>query len=139
MSIQNNINEILEELNLFEDWEEKYEYLIDLAKEFPQIPQSEKIEKNLIHGCQSLAWFTARMENGKCFFSVDADSLLVRGILSLLVKAFSGAFPDELKNADLKFIDQIGLSSQLSSTRANSIQTVFQKMRNFAIQNLGEL
>lgn len=132
MSIKDNINEIIEDMELFDNWEEKYEYIIDLGKEFPTMPESDKNEKNLIHGCQSLAWFTAKMENGKCVFSIDADSLMVRGILSLLVKAFSNANPEEIKTSSLDFIHQIGLSSQLSSTRANSIQTVFDQMRSFA-------
>ncbi len=136
-SIQEKIKMTVEDMSILDTMEEKFEYLMELSAK-SSFPKDKKDDAHLIHGCQSLAWFHAENKGDVCFFYADGDSMIVRGILSLLTNIFSGHPAEEILQADIAFIEKIGLGSQLSSTRANSIKTVFDKIRNFATQTAGE-
>ena len=124
---------ILEDFDMFENWEQKYEYLIDLGKDLPSIDKKHRIEENLIKGCQSRVWLHAKEHNGKIIFSADSDAIMTKGIIALLIRVFSGQNPSEIINADLNFINMIGLKEQLSATRANGLLSMIKQMKLYAI------
>ena len=121
MSIKETEQQIVDEFSLFTDWLDKYEYLIDLGRSLPIIKESGRDEKNLIKGCQSRVWLAADYSDGKIWFTADSDAIITKGIISLLVRVFSGRTPQEIIDADLNFIKEIGLEENLSPTRANGL------------------
>ena len=125
--------EILEDFDMFEDWMQKYEYLIDLGKDLPSIEEKHKIEDNLIKGCQSRVWLYAEENNGKVVFSADSDAIMTKGIIALLIRVLSGQSANDIANADLDFINKIGLKEQLSATRANGLLSMIKQMKLYAI------
>lgn len=125
--------EIVEEFNLFEDWMQKYEYLIDLGKELPQLNIKYKTESNLIKGCQSRVWLHAEEKEGEVLFSADSDAIMTKGIIALLIRVLSGQKANEIANANLDFINKIGLKEQLSATRANGLFSMIKQMKLYAL------
>ena len=125
--------EIVEEFSLFDDWTGRYEYLIDLGKRNPGLPESEKTETNLIRGCQSQVWITARMEGDKLIFGGDSDALIVKGLVALLLRVFSGHKPEEIANAEPFFIDEIEMTQHLAPTRSNGLFAMIKQMKFYAL------
>lgn len=125
-------NEIIEEFTSFDDWMDRYSLLIDYGNGLEAFPQEDKTDQNLIEGCQSKVWFTAKMENGKIIYQGDSDAILVKGIVALLIRVLSGHTPAEIVNADLFFIDEISLREHLSPTRSNGLNAMLEQMLAFA-------
>lgn len=126
-------NEIIEEFSMFEDWLDKYDYLISLSDSLPVIDAAHKTEQYIIEGCQSRVWVDARLEDGKVYFSADSDAIIVKGILALLIRAFQGRTPQEIVDLNLYFIEAIGLQENLSPTRGNGVLATIKQMRLFAL------
>ena len=133
MSILVKEAEIIEEFELFEEWTEKYEYLIDLGRALPLIKEELKTEEYLIHGCQSQVWLNAELKEGKVFYKADSDAQIPKGIVSLLVRVLSNESPEEIVKTELSFIDQIGLKEHLSPTRSNGLVSMVKQMKMFAL------
>jgi cysteine desulfuration protein SufE len=130
----NEIQEdIIKEFELFDDWMDKYEYLIDLSRDLPLIDPKFKNNDHLISGCQSKVWLHADYNDGRIHFSADSNALITKGIIALLVRIFSGRTPEEIINADLYFIDRIGLRQNLSPTRSNGLLAFIKQIRNYAV------
>ena len=126
-------DEIIEEFSVFDDWLDKYDYLISLSDSLPAIAPEHRTEKYLIVGCQSRVWVDARMEEGKIFYSADSDAIITKGIIALLIRVLNGRTPQEVLDTDLYFIDAIGLSANLSPTRANGLAAMVKQMRLYAL------
>ena len=125
-------NDIVEEFDMFEEWMEKYEHLIDLGKSLPLIDAKHKTTENIINGCQSRVWLHADFEQEKVVFTADSDAIMTKGIIGLLVRTFSNQSPQDIINADTSFIDKIGLKDQLSPTRANGLLSMVKQMKIYA-------
>lgn len=126
-------DEIVEEFSDFDDWMDKYQLLIDLGSEQEPIDEKYKNEQNLIDGCQSRVWLQTDLVDGKIIFQAESDALIVKGIVTLLIKVLSGHTPDEILNADLYFIEKIGLKEHLSPTRSNGLLAMIKQMRMYAL------
>ena len=131
--IENIQKEIIEEFGMFENWIQKYEYIIDLGKELPEIKQEYKVDDNLIPGCQSRVWLHAERKEGKVIFFADSDAIMTKGIVALLIRVFSGHKASDIAMANLNFIDKIGLKGQLSATRANGLSSMVKQMKIYAL------
>jgi len=118
---------------MFEDWLDKYDYLIELGNELPEISDQFKTDEYLINGCQSKVWLNAEYKDGKVYYQADSDAIIVKGIAALLVKTLNGETPDDIINTELHFIDKIGLKQNLSPTRSNGLLAMVKKMKLFAI------
>ena len=125
--------EITEDFAMFDDWMQKYEYLIDLGKELSPIDEQYKTEDNLIKGCQSRVWLHAEYTKGKIIYTADSDAIMTRGIIAVLINVLSGQSPSEIANAKLDFINKIGLKEQLSPTRANGLVSMIKQMKIYAL------
>lgn len=125
--------EIIDEFILFEDWMQRYEYIIDLGKSLPLIDEAHKTENNLIKGCQSKVWVHADMEEDKLHFTADSEAILTKGIIAILIRVFSGQPPQAIVDASTDFIDQIGLKEHLSATRANGLVSMIKQMKLYAV------
>ena len=125
--------EIIDEFSMFDDWMQKYEYLIDLGKELPQIEKNLKIEDNLIKGCQSRVWLDAKHEDGKIIYTADSDAIMTKGIIAILIRVLSNQSANDIANANLTFINEIGLKEQLSPTRANGLVSMIKQMKIYAL------
>lgn len=126
-------DEIIEEFSIFEDWLDKYDYLISLSDSLPPIDPSHRTEKYLIEGCQSRVWIDARLEDGKVYYTADSDAIIVKGIIALLVRVMNGRTPQEIVDADFYFIEAIGLKENLSPTRGNGLLAAIKQMRLYAL------
>jgi cysteine desulfuration protein SufE len=133
MSINEIQDEIIEEFSGFDDWMDKYQLLIDLGNEQEPLDEKYKIESNLIDGCQSRVWLQADYHDGIIDFTAESDALIVKGIVALLIRVLSGHTPQEILDADLYFIDQIGLKEHLSPTRSNGLLAMVKQMRMYAL------
>ena len=133
MSINEIQDEIIEEFSDFDDWMDKYQLLIDLGNGQEPLDEKYKTEQNLIDGCQSRVWLQADYVDGKIHFSAESDALIVKGIVSLLIRVLSDHTPQEILNADLYFIDKIGLKEHLSPTRSNGLVAMMKQMRVYAL------
>ena len=133
MSINQLQDEIIEEFSLLDDWMDRYSLIIDYGNGLEPLPEEEKNERNLIDGCQSRVWFTAKLNDGIILYQGDSDAILVKGIVALLIHVLSGHTPEEIANANLYFIDQINLREHLSPTRSNGLAAMLQQMRLFAV------
>ena len=132
-SIQQKQDQIIEEFNFFQDWSEKYQHLIDLGKTLPEFDENNKIDSNLIKGCQSKVWLNSSFNDNMVIFEADSDAIISKGIISLLVKVFSGHKPDEIIEANIDFIEKIGLDSHLSQTRANGLLSMIKQIKIYAL------
>lgn len=133
MSIKDIQNQIIEEFSVFEDWMDKYEYLIELGKSVPIIKESDKTDSNIIKGCQSRVWLSVEYKDGKLFFKADSDAIITKGIISLLIRVYSEREPKEIIESDLFFLDEIGLKNNLSPTRANGLISMINQIRYYAV------
>ena len=132
-SINDIQKDIIEEFNFFDDWIQKYEYIIDLGKNLPAIESSQKINENLIKGCQSKVWLWAEKKNNTIIYHADSDAIMTKGIIALLIRVLSNQKPEEIKRANLIFIDKIGLKEQLSITRENGLLSMIKQMKIYAL------
>ena len=132
-SIQKIQNEIVEEFSMFDDWMERYEYMIELGKTLPLIDEKYKTDEYIIKGCQSKVWVHADMEDNKVAFTADSDAIITKGIIAILIRTFSGQPPQEILDADNAFIDEIGLKEHLSPTRANGLVNMIKQIKLYAI------
>jgi len=133
MSIQRLQEEIVDEFSMFDDWMQRYEYMIDLGKSLPLIDEKYKIEENIIKGCQSKVWIHAEMKNDKIEFTADSDAIITKGIIAILIRVFSGQHPQDIIDADTHFIDEIGLKEHLSPTRANGLVSMIKQLKMYAV------
>lgn len=133
MTIKEIQEEIIDEFSMFEDWEERYQYMIDLGKTLPLIDEQFKTEENIIKGCQSKVWVHAEMENNKVVFTADSDAIITKGIIAILIRVFSNQSPKDIIEADTGFIDEIGLKEHLSPTRANGLVSMIKQLKMYAI------
>ncbi len=127
-------DEIIGDFSMYEDWNDKYEYLIDFGKSLPHLDEKYKTEENRIHGCQSRVWLHAYMKDGKLLFDADSDAIITKGIVGLLVKVLSGHSPKEIAESDLYFINDVGLQEHLSPNRANGLVSMIRKMKMFGVK-----
>ncbi len=125
--------EIIEEFSIFEDWLDKYDYLIGLSDSLPAISEEHRSEQYLIEGCQSRVWIDAELVDGRIRYRADSDAIITKGIISLLIRVFDGRTPDEVLTTDLYFIERIGLGENLSPTRANGLLAMIKQMRLYAL------
>ena len=133
MTIAEIEEEILDEFALFDDWMQKYEYLIELGKDLPLIEEQFKDEDHIIKGCQSQVWLNAENNSGEISFSADSDAIITKGIISLLIRVFNNQQAKEIIIADLKFIDEIGLKEHLSPTRSNGLVSMIKQIKTYAL------
>lgn len=140
MTVSEIEKQIIEEFSLFEDWMDKYNYIIELGKSLPVIEEQYKTEKYLISGCQSQVWLHAEYKDGKVIFTADSDAIITKGIVNLLVRVLTNQPPDEIINAKLEYIDKIGLKEHLSPTRSNGLLAMIKQMKLYALvfKNLSE-
>lgn len=133
MTIAEISHQIIDEFASYEEWIDKYAYLIELGKECPVIDEKEKTESNLIKGCQSRVWLSCQYRDGNLYFSADSDAVITKGIISLLIRAYNGQRPDDIIAAEPTFIDQIGLKEHLSPTRSNGLTSMIKQIKMYAI------
>lgn len=133
MTIKEIQEEIVDEFAMFDDWMQRYEYIIELGKSLPLIDELYKKDENLIKGCQSRVWLHANKENDKIVFTADSDAILTKGIIAILIRTFSNQNPEDVMNADMSFIDEIGLKEHLSPTRANGLVSMIKQIKLYAI------
>lgn len=125
--------EIIEDFSVFDEWLDKYDYLIELSRELPPIDPKHRTEQYLIKGCQSRVWVDAEFRDGRVWFTADSDAIITKGIITLLIKVLSGRTPQEIIDVDLYFIDRIGLSENLSPTRSNGLLAMIRQMKMYAV------
>jgi len=133
MSIKEKEQEIIEEFSLFDDWMDKYNYIIEMGKSIDKIDEKYKKNQYLITGCQSQVWVHAEYKDGKVYFKADSDALITAGIVGLLMRVMSGQPPEEIVKSDLSFIDEIGLKEHLSQTRSNGLVNMIKQMKLYAL------
>lgn len=132
-TIQEIEQEIIDEFSMFDDWMDKYEYIIELGKDMESFPSEMRTDENLIKGCQSQVWFIAEQRDGKLYFKADGDAIITKGLAALLIKVFNGQRAADIATADLTFIDEIGLSQHLSPTRSNGLLSMVKQIRMYAL------
>jgi cysteine desulfuration protein SufE len=133
MSINKIQDEIIEEFDLFDDWEDKYAYLIELGKKLPVLEENQKTNENKIKGCQSNVWVHSELNEDKLLFKGDSDAMIVKGLVSMLIRVLSNQKPEEIAESDLYFIDKIGMQQHLSMTRANGLASMIKQMKMYGL------
>ncbi len=133
MTIEGRQQEIIDEFAIYDDWMEKYEYIIELGKDLPKIPEDKKTADRLIEGCQSRVWLNAECRDGIMYFSADSDAIITKGIIGLLIRVLDQESPENIAKSDLHFIGDIGLAEHLSPTRANGLASMVKKMKMSAL------
>lgn len=133
MTIKEIEQQIIDEFNVFEDWMDKYNYLIELGRECPIIDEKDKKEENLIKGCQSRVWVSAKLDNGKMDIKADSDAVITKGIITLLLRVYNNQDPQEVYDSELTFIDDIGLKTHLSPTRSNGLLSMIKQIKLYAL------
>ena len=133
MTIKSIQEEVIDEFLLFDDWMQKYEYMIDLGKSLPLINVNNKTNDRLIKGCQSKVWLDAQLKNGKINYTADSDAIITKGIIAILLRVFSNQTPDAILSANTDFIDEIGLKEHLSPTRANGLVSMIKQLKIYAL------
>ncbi len=128
-------DEVVDSFSMYDEWLDKYEYLIDLGKNLAPYPDSSKTDDRLIKGCQSRVWLDYQMKDGKLWFTADSDAIITKGIISLLVSIYSGRTPEEIASSDFSFIEKIGLKENLSPTRANGLASMIATIKAVALEN----
>lgn len=132
-SIEEIEAEIVEEFSLFDNWDDKYEYIIDLGKKLPPLNATYKVDENKVKGCQSTVWLAAEFSDGRLFYKADSDAVIVKGLISMLIRVLSGQEPDAIVNAKLNFIKDIGMMGHLAQTRSNGLLAMVKQMKNYAL------
>lgn len=133
MSIKEIQDEIVDEFSMFDEWDERYQYVIDLGKTLPLIDEKYKTEENIIKGCQSKVWLHGEEKEGNIIFTADSDAILTKGIIAILIRVFSNQKPADILQADMAFIDEIGLKEHLSPTRANGLVSMIKQIKMYAL------
>ena len=133
LTIEEIEREIVEEFSLFDSWDDKYEYIIDLGKKLPMLEEQFKKDENKVRGCQSTVWLAADYKDGRIFYKADSDAMIVKGLISMLIRVLSGQTPDDIVNAKLDFIREIGMMSHLAQTRSNGLLAMVKQMKNYAL------
>lgn len=133
MQITQRVDDLVAEFQKFADWEDRYKYIIDLGKNLPEMREEDKTEQNKVKGCQSQVWLHAHLDKGIVYFSADSDASIVKGIVSILVRVYSGATPAEILATKPEFLDQIGLRQHLSMSRANGLSSMVKQISMFAL------
>ena len=133
MKIKDIQEEIVDEFSMFDDWMQRYEYIIELGKNLPLIKEESKIEQNLIKGCQSKVWLQGEQNDDKIVFTADSDAILTKGIIAILIRVFSNQTPKDIIDADMNFIDEIGLKEHLSPTSANGLVSMIKNIKMYAL------
>ena len=133
MTIKEIQDEIVDEFSMFDDWMQRYEYIIELGKTLPLIDEKFKTEENIIKGCQSKVWLQGEEQNGKIAFTADSDAILTKGIIAILIRTFSNQKPADILKANTDFIDEIGLKEHLSPTRANGLVSMIKQIKMYAL------
>ncbi|OOV19558.1 SufE family protein [Flavobacterium sp. LM4] len=133
MTIKEIQDEIIDEFSMFDDWMQRYEYIIELGKSLPLIKEEYKTDENLIKGCQSKVWLQGEQKDDKIVFTADSDAILTKGIIAILIRAFSNQKASDIINADTQFIDEIGLKEHLSATRANGLVSMIKNIKMYAL------
>jgi cysteine desulfuration protein SufE len=128
-------NSVIEEFSMYDEWLDKYEYLIELGKSLKDYPEAAKTDDKLIKGCQSRVWLDYRVDDGKIYFNADSDAIITKGIISLLIGIYSGRTPQEIMSSDFSVVEKIGLKENLSPTRANGLVSMIEKIRETAARN----
>mgnify|MGYP001776227564 CR=1 FL=1 len=134
-TLQEAEEEVVDEFSMFDEWLDKYEYLIELGKSLKDYPEADKTEDRLIQGCQSRVWLDYKVQNGRIWFNADSDAIITKGIISLLIKIYSGRTPEEIASSDFSVVDRIGLKENLSPTRANGLVSMIARIREIASEN----
>lgn len=124
---------IVEEFSLFDSWDDKYEYIIDMGKKLPVLADEYKKDENKVKGCQSTVWLVADYSDGRVFFKADSDAMIVKGLVSMLIRVLSGQKPDDIIHSKLDFIKDIGMMSHLAQTRSNGLLAMVKQMKNYAL------
>ena len=132
MSLEEKKQQVIEDFSLYEEWLDKYEYLIELGKSLAPFPEGKKTEDRLIKGCQSRVWLDSELRDGRLYFSADSDAIITKGIISLLIDVYSGRTPEEIATDDFGFVADIGLKENLSPTRANGLVSMIETIKNVA-------
>ena len=133
MTIKEIQQEIVDEFSMFDDWDERFQYVIDLGKSLPLIDEQFKTDENTIKGCQSKVWLHADREGGKVIFTADSDAIITKGIIAILIRVFSNQSPQDILEADTDFINEIGLKDHLSPTRANGLVSMIKQIKMYAL------
>ena len=133
MKIKDIQDEIVDEFSMFDDWMQRYEYIIELGKNLPLIKEESKIDENLIKGCQSKVWLQGEKKDDKIVFTADSDAILTKGIIAILIRVFSNQTPKDIIDAEMDFIDDIGLKEHLSPTRANGLVSMIKNIKMYAL------
>ena len=133
MKIKDIQEEIVDEFSMFDDWMQRYEYIIELGKNLPLIKEEAKVEENLIKGCQSKVWLQGEQNGDKIVFTADSDAILTKGIIAILIRVFSNQTPKDIIDANMDFIDEIGLKEHLSPTRANGLVSMIKNIKMYAL------
>lgn len=128
--------EVVDTFSMYDEWLDKYEYLIDLGRNLNSFPESSRIDDNLIKGCQSRVWLDYKVDNGRIFFTADSDAIITKGIISLLIGVYSGRTAEEIASSDFSFIEKIGLKENLSPTRANGLLSMIATIKAVAAENI---
>lgn len=134
-SLQEAENEVVDTFSMYDEWLDKYEYLIDLGKNLEAYPEECKTEDKLIKGCQSRVWLDYKVQDGRIYFKADSDAIITKGIISLLISVYSGRTPEEIASSDFGFIEKIGLKEKLSPTRANGLASMIATIKAVALEN----
>ncbi|OQP55897.1 Fe-S metabolism protein SufE [Niastella yeongjuensis] len=132
-SIQAIEDELVEEFSLFDSWDDKYEYIIDMGKKLAPLENEHKLDENKVRGCQSTVWLVSEYNDGLIRFKADSDAIITKGLVSMLIRVLSNHTPDEIIDADLGFIQKIGMTTHLAQTRANGLLSMVKQMKNFAL------
>ena len=132
-SIEEIEREIIEEFSLFDSWDDRYEYIIDLGKKLPILEDQYKKDENKVRGCQSTVWLVADFKEGRIYYKADSDAMIVKGLISMLIRVLSGQKADEIVNAKLDFIREIGMMNHLAQTRSNGLLAMVKQMKNYAL------
>jgi cysteine desulfuration protein SufE len=133
LSIAATEKEIIDEFALFDSWDDKYEYIIDLGKRLPPLGAQYKTDENRVRGCQSSVWLVAEYKDGRLFYQADSDAMIVKGLVSMLIRVLSGRTPDEILEARLDFIREIGMNTHLAQTRSNGLLNMVKQIKHFAL------
>ncbi|MBO8474693.1 MAG: SufE family protein [Bacteroidetes bacterium] len=134
-SLQETESDVVDEFSMFDEWLDKYEYLIELGKSLTDYPEEKKTDERLINGCQSRVWLDYKIDGGRIFFNADSDAIITKGIISLLIRIYSGRTPEEILSSDFSVVDKIGLKENLSPTRANGLVSMIARIREIAAEN----
>lgn len=132
-TIADKQQEIIDEFAAIADWRDRYRHIIKLGRELPDLPEEKRDDRFKVKGCQSQVWLLPRVEDGKVIFEADSDAAIVKGLVALVLRVFSGHAPDDILEADVRFVDQIGLSEHLSQTRANGLSSMLKQIRMYAL------